>query len=71
MSNTKSNLLGLLNDLDSIFSILDESDKEIIRKHHYCSAFKKGEIIFKEGDLPAGLVCLSEGKVKVIKEGVG
>jgi CRP-like cAMP-binding protein len=71
MSNIKSNLIGLLDDKDSIFSVLDEPDKEIIKKHNYCSLFKKGEIIFKEGDLPAGLVCLSEGKVKVIKEGVG
>jgi len=35
------------------------------------SFYKKNEFIYKEGDKPIGLICLSEGKVKVFKEGVG
>jgi len=33
--------------------------------------FSVNEVIYKEGDKPTGLICLSEGKVKIFKEGVG
>lgn len=55
----------------SVFSVLLPKEKELIRKGHTCTFYKKGEIIFKEGDKPIGLLCLSEGKVKIFKEGVG
>lgn len=71
MPQKKSHFLSFIDDKDSIFQTLGEEDKEIIRLHHTCTNFKKGEIIYKAGDLPAGLICLSVGKVKVIKEGVG
>ncbi|MEA3445469.1 MAG: Crp/Fnr family transcriptional regulator [Bacteroidota bacterium] len=38
---------------------------------HTCSFYKKGEIIYKEGGKPTGLICLLGGKVKIYKEGVG
>jgi CRP/FNR family transcriptional regulator, polysaccharide utilization system transcription regulator len=55
----------------SVFSVLLPEEKELIRKSHTCALFRKGEIIFKEGDKPTALICLSDGKVKVFKEGVG
>lgn len=55
----------------SVFTVLTPKEKEIIRKSHTCSFYKKGEIIFKEGDKPFGLLCLADGKVKIFKEGVG
>ncbi len=55
----------------SVFNVLLPKEKELIRKSHTCAFYKKGEIIFKEGDKPTSLICLSEGKVKVFKEGVG
>ena len=42
-----------------------------MKKTLTCASYKKGDIIFKEGDKPSSLICLSEGKVKVFKEGVG
>jgi CRP-like cAMP-binding protein len=51
--------------------MLKPDEKEILSKHHSCTSYKKGELIYKEGDKPAGLLCLSYGKVKVMKEGVG
>lgn len=55
----------------SVFHVLLPREKELLKKNHTCAFFRKGEIIFKEGDRPTGLICLSEGKVKVFKEGVG
>jgi CRP/FNR family transcriptional regulator, polysaccharide utilization system transcription regulator len=55
----------------SIFHVLTPKEKEQLKKNHICAFYKKGDIIFKEGDKPTGLICLSEGKVKVFKEGVG
>jgi CRP/FNR family transcriptional regulator, polysaccharide utilization system transcription regulator len=55
----------------SIFNNLSQQDKELLARHHSCISYKKGELIYKEGDIPIGLLCLSKGKVKVMKEGVG
>lgn len=33
--------------------------------------FRKGETIYSEGERPEGLICLSAGKVKIYKEGIG
>jgi CRP-like cAMP-binding protein len=55
----------------SVFNVLLPKEKEVLKKNITCAFYKKGEIIFKEGDRPTGLICLSEGKVKVFKEGIG
>ena len=55
----------------SVFSVLSADQKEILKKSNTSQNFKKGEIIFKEGDKPTGLLWMSEGKVKIFKEGVG
>lgn len=56
---------------DSVFNFLSENEKGLITNNHTCTHFKKGEIIYKEGEKPPGLICLSAGKVKIFKEGVG
>jgi CRP-like cAMP-binding protein len=55
----------------SVFHVLSEDEKRLLKEASVCKSYKKSEIIFKEGDTPAGLTCLSTGKVKVFKEGVG
>ena len=60
-----------LDDKKSIFSVLSGEQKELLKAGLTASFFKRGDYIFKEGDKPTGLTCLSEGKVKVFKEGVG
>lgn len=55
----------------SVFNVLTDDEKEILQQNHSCSYYKKGEVIYKEGDKPTGLICLSEGKVKIFKEGIG
>jgi CRP-like cAMP-binding protein len=55
----------------SIFKDLSRQELEVIVKNHSYAHYRKGEIVFKEGEKPAGLISLSTGKVKVFKEGVG
>ncbi|WP_421920535.1 Crp/Fnr family transcriptional regulator [Marinifilum sp.] len=61
----------VINNPSSVFNVLNPNEKEELKSHMTCSYFKKGEYIYKEGEKPIGLICLSEGKVKIFKEGVG
>jgi CRP-like cAMP-binding protein len=67
----QANCDNCLTQSDSIFSVLTPEEKEIIENKHICSFYKKGQLVYKEGDKPSGLICLSEGKMKIYKEGVG
>ena len=71
MSDKDKNFNNCIEDKMSVFSVLNAEEKELLKKNYASQNYKKGEIIFKEGDKPIGLICLSEGKVKVFKEGVG
>ena len=53
----------------SVFTVLTPKEKEFLKQNYTCAFYKKGEIIFKEGDKPMGLMILAEGKVKIFKEG--
>ncbi len=55
----------------SVFRDLPDKEKEFLIQDHSCIALKKGEMIFHEGNRPAGLYCLASGKIKVYKEGIG
>lgn len=71
MINQKSICRVCLEREDSIFSVLDPRARETLMDNIICTHYKKGEVLYKEGDVPTGLICLAEGKVKVFKEGVG
>lgn len=55
----------------SLLSELDESVKRKIIDTTVCLSYKKGELIYQEGNMPVGLLCLITGKVKIYKEGIG
>ncbi len=55
----------------SLFRNLKLSERDILVRNHSYAHYRKGEIIFKEGEKPPGLVSLATGKVKIFKEGVG
>jgi CRP-like cAMP-binding protein len=55
----------------SVFNVLSEEEKELLKRNISCIVYKKNEVIFSEGDKPTGLIFLAEGKVKIYKEGVG
>lgn len=69
MSNNICN--HCINNANSIFYGLAQKEKEKLSEKHICRHFLKGEIIYREGEKPDGLICLSAGKVKIYKEGIG
>jgi CRP/FNR family transcriptional regulator, polysaccharide utilization system transcription regulator len=71
VNQVESNYNNCIENRISVFSVLAPEEMILLKKNYICQNYKKGEIIFKEGDKPTGLICLSEGKVKVFKEGVG
>ena len=56
---------------DSVFFPLSIEDKEFLLAHTECREYAKNEIVFSENSKPKSLICLSVGKVKIFKEGVG
>jgi CRP/FNR family transcriptional regulator, polysaccharide utilization system transcription regulator len=71
MQQKTANFENCIDNMKSVFTVLTPDEKEFIKKQLISNFYKKGEVIFKEGDKPTGLICLSDGKVKVFKEGVG
>jgi len=71
MKDDENFVTNCIEDRMSVFAFLTPQEKEQLKKNFIYQKYKKGDIIFKEGDKPSGLICLSEGKVKVFKEGVG
>ncbi len=69
MSNNICN--HCINNANSIFFGLTQKEKEKLSEEHKCLKFQKGQVIYREGEKPNGLICLSAGKVKICKEGVG
>lgn len=58
-------------DKMSVFKVLTDKQKNLLKERSTIAHYKKNEIIYKEGDKPTGLLFLSTGKVKIYKEGVG
>lgn len=71
MQERSYNADNCIDNPKSVFAVLSTKEKDYLKQNYTCAFYKKGEIIFKEGDKPIGLMSLSEGKVKVFKEGVG
>ena len=59
------------NEQDSIFSVLTEKEKELLNATASLKTIKKGQLIFKEGNEPSGLIFLMKGSAKLYKVGVG
>ena len=53
----------------SIFKDLKDGERESLNMNVNCNFYKKGQVIFFEGNYPVGLYCIKEGKVKVFKIG--
>lgn len=56
---------------DSLFCHLNTQELKQLDKAKTCNTYKKGQVIFNEGNQPMGLFCMQEGKVKIYKTGVG
>src|SRR5690606_20934358 len=54
----------------SLLSELNPAELAQMDKNRYAVEYKTGEIIFKEGNKPQGLLCLNKGKVKITRTGL-
>ena len=71
MKNETNSRDVLFNSSESLFSKLSTEDKDFLMANTECRNYKKNELVFLENTKPSGLICLSEGKVKIFKEGAG
>lgn len=59
-----------MNCMKKDYSLLNElnySELESLDKNRSVANYKKGEVIYKEGSKPMGLLCLNAGKVKIVR----
>ena len=54
----------------SLFKDLPQEEKDSLARSHTSRFYHKGELIYREGDRPNGVLCLANGKVKIYKEGI-
>ncbi len=59
-----------INGENPIFAPLNSKEKEMLQSAHTQKFYRRGEIIYHKGDVPRGLMCLTSGKVKVLKQGI-
>jgi CRP-like cAMP-binding protein len=52
---------------NSIFCQLEEASLNEVSDHKIMNAFKRGQVLFHEGNPAFGVYCISEGKVKLTK----
>lgn len=55
--------------LNSVFNVLDEDQTKELCHHKSCAVYKKGQYVFTENGLPAGLFCINSGKIKLTTTG--
>ena len=55
----------------SLLRSLNKKEKEILIQHHTFAHYNKGDVLFSDGEKSHGLICLTTGKVKIFKVGVG
>jgi CRP-like cAMP-binding protein len=58
-------------NITDVWRLLNDQERELIRKNAIIQHYKKNQQIYAEGDEPTHLMCLLKGKVKIYKEGIG
>ena len=71
MFESENKVVDFSTSLSDVWRLLNEQERELLRKNAYIQHFKKNQKIYSEGDIPAYLMCLLKGKVKIYKAGVG
>ncbi|KPQ00977.1 MAG: CRP/FNR family transcriptional regulator [Bacteroidetes bacterium HLUCCA01] len=55
--------------MDNLFKSLNDEQVRAMSANKRSKIYRKGELIFREGDHAAGLFCISRGNIKVFKTG--
>jgi CRP/FNR family transcriptional regulator len=56
--------------IDSVFSALDDEEVSFLSNTHLCNYYKRGQVVFLEGNHPLGLFCINKGRVKISQMGI-
>ena len=51
--------------MDNLFKSLNDEQVRAMSANKRSKIYRKGELIFREGDHAAGLFCISRGNIKV------
>ena len=57
--------------IQSLTDLLTDKQLSELKRNISIHKYQKNELIYNEGDVPANLLCLLSGKLKVYKNGVG
>jgi CRP-like cAMP-binding protein len=71
MHGREEEILDFSTSLSDVWRLLNDQERELLRKTAIIQHYKKNQQIYAEGEEPADLMCLLKGKVKIYKEGVG
>ncbi len=71
MDKKHQEVVDFSSSLSDVWRLLNEKERESLRKNASVHYFKKNQMIYSEGDEAKFLMCLLKGKVKIFKEGVG
>lgn len=55
---------------ESSFKHLEKNELSCINSKKTCNTYKKGQVLFHEGNHPIGIFCLKSGKVKITKTSI-
>jgi len=55
--------------LNNVFCTLNDMQLKEMSVEKSCNHYKKGQVIFFEGNRPAGMYCINKGKVKIFQTG--
>ena len=70
-SSTTATPLAKIWELNSIWDVLTDVQKEDAMSQIEVCRYRRGELIHREGAIPTHMMMVVSGKVKIYKEGVG
>ena len=69
--NFRKEEIDFSSSLAEVWRVLNENERDILRKHSTIRTFKRNGLIYYQGDEPKDMMCLLKGKVKIYKDGIG
>lgn len=71
MKKSSVSMSETLSLIQSLTDLLTDKQLSELKRNISIHKYQKNELIYNEGDVPANLLCLLSGKLKVYKNGVG
>lgn len=71
MKQQRKEEIDFSSSLAEVWRVLNENERDILRKNSTIRTFKRNGLIYYQGDEPKDMMCLLKGKVKIYKDGIG